>query len=66
MEWSTWGGEFTWVNGPPLFLLKLDGVSRTAGQGRGAEGGCWWMDLLFIYFLCDFMHVRTHDWGGFF
>jgi len=38
MEWSIWGGELTWVNGPPLFLLKLDGASWTAGQGRGAWG----------------------------
>lgn len=58
MEWSL--GRRAYVGQrSPLFLLKLDGVSWTAGQGRGVEG-CWWMDLLFTFsftVLCMYAHM---------
>lgn len=42
-----------------LFLLNLDGASWTAGQGRGVEEGCWWVDMIFTFFLYSFMHLHT-------
>lgn len=43
----------------PLFLLELDGVSRTAGQGRGVGGVGGWICFLLSSFaiLCMYAHM---------
>ena len=55
---------------PLCFCLNWTAQAGRLAKGEGCGGVKGWrvlvVDMIFTFFLYSFMHLRTHDWGGFF